>query len=806
MKKLPIIFAFGLIAAACASYAYASSLSDITYPIVELGNCADQQACGAFCDDLANKDACVEFGRKHGIISSDQAEKAKQLPPSGPGDCRSEAECRAYCSNSIHTEECIQFGEQHGLVDESQIDKAKKFVEEEGPGGCRGPQECKAYCSDQAHQDECFEFGVKKGFIKTEDAERFRKFKQVQDKAPGGCRGEQECRSYCNDPAHTEECLKFGEENGFIEKEEAVRLRKLGVITGPGGCKGAECRTYCEDPSHQAECIEFAEQNGLMSREEAGKARKFAGKTGPGGCRGEQCRDFCENPDNSESCLSFAEQEGLMPPQEIARAKKFLKASQEGGPGGCRGRQCKDYCEDAAHQEECFSFAKNNGLISQEQEKQFESGLKIRQKMQESGGPGGCKNDDECRAYCTDGAHVEECIAFASSHGGIPQEQAQQMLKQFTEQQFSGGGDFGPPGNFKRFEQEAQQRFQEFRQLEDNFRGGPGGGFGPPGGFPGGEGGSFGASGGPAGGAGFVGPGGCSSPTECIKYCTEHKEECFASGPPGSRQTGEGSREGGQSQGGFGPAGGFPQLRGNLKLEVNSSELPQNFQQLSEDERKNLFRRKFEEFHGAPPGEFPGQAPGGFQGRPGEFPGGPGRAEFPQGGFPGEGNRGTGGSDFQKQIEQQEFQRQFEGIRNQEFQRQQQEQQQRFPGFPGSGELQPGGFQPNFQQNQSPSSFEGLGTIPGTPGIFQPSNQPIVPQGTFPSGGTGDFHPPEGSFTPSSGGTFQPSGSFAPPPTGSFESAPPPSGSFESQPPPPPPPSGRAPGKSFLANFLEILR
>ena len=362
-----------------------------------------------------------------------------------------------------------------------------------------------------------------------------------------------------------------------------------------------------------------------MSKEEAERARKFAGKTGPGGCRGEQCRQFCDNPVNSEVCLEHAAKEGLMPPEELERARKFLKASQEGGPGGCKGAQCRDYCGDSAHREECFSFAKNQGLIRPEDEQNFEVGQKLDKKLKESGGPGGCKSEDECRVYCSDASHAEECVAFAAAHGGVPPEQARRMLKEFTERRFEAHsdfeGDFGPPEDFRRFEEEGQRRFEEFRQLEGQFRGQSFQGFGPPGGFPGpGEfpggpggfpGGPDGFPGGPGGqggeqgggpGGGHVGPGGCNSPTECIRYCTEHKEECFGGGPSGPESS---AGRGGPSGGGFhGEGFGPPQLRSNLVHEVKEGELPEDFHNLPPKERNRVFQERF----GPPPGEggFPG--------------------------------------------------------------------------------------------------------------------------------------------------------------------------------------------------------
>lgn len=805
-----------LIAIAFFSFAFfasADSIFDIQFPIPELGNCADKNACKAYCDDFANKDACVVFAKKYGLIDEKATEKVKELPKTGPGGCKGETECRSYCEDIVHSDECLQFAEKHNLVDKKEIQRVKKLIKETGPGGCRGGEECRTYCSDTSHQEECIEFGKSKGLISAEQAGAARSL--LKNGGPGGCKSESECRNYCQDQAHIEDCLNFGEEHGIVSKDDAARIKKAGFAGGPGGCKGeASCREFCENPNNQIACIDWAEQNGIMTKEQVVMARKFAGKTGPGGCRGEQCREFCENPDNSDVCLQYAEREGLFSKEELERAKKFLKVSKEGGPGGCKGVQCKNFCENPANQDECFNFAKKQGLIPKEQEKQFEAGKKIREKVQQSGGPGGCKTDDECRVYCADSSHVEECVAFGAAHAGLSEGDVRNMLKDFQERKFEAnfkaGGGFQPPEDFHRFEQDSHQKFEEFKQLEEHFRGGSTGGFpglggfpGAPGGFPSGQGGFTGGS---EGSSGFVGPGGCTSPVECIKFCGEHKEECFQSGGPQA-----GARGG---LGGGGPALGgepqpFPQLRRDIQqIEVKHGDLPQGFEQLPDDKKREFFKSKFEEFHDGPPAgrSIPFGRPDGLHRKSGEFPGRP--EEFP--GRSGEFPEGVP-EEFKKDF--------FEG-------------KGPIPGTPGvlgPFPQQVGGEHPAFQ---------GIGPAQGTTGIIpqQPSSgttensvtcqqkggvwiddkilgsychyptsqeqqqlqqqrQQYYQQYQQPSSGTlqppsQEFHPLEGSFTP--------------PPPSTFTQPSPPPASFTQ--PSPPPPSSRAPRTGFFATILDFFR
>lgn len=304
-------------------------------------------------------------------------------------------------------------------------------------GNCENREACKAYCDEEVNKDACRAYAEARGMAKRQEQKQ--KIALPEAGGPGGCPDERACHEYCTDPAHTEECLAFAEKAGIMEKEEAERIRgdlKRGEAfqkPGPGGCAGPqECRAYCEEDSHVEECVRFGVENGFMTQEEADRALKFHRQTGPGGCKGEKCKEYCSDPDHIEECTKFAEENGLMPPQEAARARKFMKVlKDEAGPGGCRGVACREYCDNPEHREECFQFAKEKGIISGEEVKRFERGKKLEEKVKERGGPGGCTDEKSCMEYCHDPAHLEECVAFAAEHGGMDRAEAERMMQEF---------------------------------------------------------------------------------------------------------------------------------------------------------------------------------------------------------------------------------------------------------------------------------------------------------------------------------------------------------------------------------------
>lgn len=254
----------------------------ITYPIAELGSCKSKADCKSYCDKLENISVCVDFAKNRGMISEDEATRAKKLGSlKGPGGCNTKETCEAFCDNTDHIEECVVFAEQNNLMSQSELAEAKKVA------------------------------GALKQGAKT----------------PGGCKGKQQCDAYCQEPAHMEVCLDFAEKTGMISQEELQQARKMLPLMQrgemPGNCRNKEqCESYCQEESHFEECVIFSEKAGMMSKEEAARAKKTKGK-GPGGCKSkETCDAFCNNPDNQETCINFAKENGLIPEEDLKRMEE----------------------------------------------------------------------------------------------------------------------------------------------------------------------------------------------------------------------------------------------------------------------------------------------------------------------------------------------------------------------------------------------------------------------------------------------------------------------------------------------------
>ncbi len=582
------------------------SLVDVGYPVKELGNCNNQEACLSYCDDDAHINECLAFAKKHGLLSEDEVKKADkfvELGSKGPGGCTSRKSCETYCSNISRMDECIEWGEKNGFISGKELEEAKKVqTAVKGgaklPGGCTSKQSCETYCSSGKNIDECLVFAEKAGFIPKEEIEQAKKFAEFMKRGetPGGCRSKDQCEAYCFEGDHMEECIAFADKAGMISAEEKEMIKKTGG-KGPGGCKGkVQCEAYCNTPEHQEACFKWAQENGLMKEEDLARMREGMGRFR---------EEFKKMPPEAAECLKATVGEEVLNKMlkgEPVFARDLGEKMQAcfakmlesfgggfggpGGPGGFPGGPGGPGGFPGGGPGGPGGFS----------------------------GPGGCSNPEECFKYCTE--HQDECKEFAPPGGGP-----------------SGPGDHG---------------------------GFPGG---APGGFPGG---------GIPSGADFVGPGGCRTPDQCIRYCKEpgHEKECNEFKTPAGTPRAPGRGPGGQS-GGPGGCATVEECREycNANRQVCddfiSEDVPHEgkcqagFQierdalgykycnPLSCPEGQEFGADVFGRRYCAPVG-LKGGAPGGFPGgAPGGFPGG-----APSGGFPSQFEGGIP-QQFQQQFQQQ---------------------------------------------------------------------------------------------------------------------------------------------------------
>lgn len=241
MKKyLPILFAIlvavsivGMASSVSAEAGIASTITDLKFPIAELGGCDNPGKCQAYCDSPDNMDVCLGFAEKNGLLDKKDIElgrKVAQKVKEGktPGQCKTKAECESFCAGKTENiVECVAFAEELGVLPPEELAQAKKVIEAlkagaKLPGECKDKEECDNYCKEDGHFDECIGFAEVAGFVSKEDAEMARK---VGGKGPGNCKSKDACENYCNDEKNSDECFSFAMDKGLIPEEQLKEMK-----------------------------------------------------------------------------------------------------------------------------------------------------------------------------------------------------------------------------------------------------------------------------------------------------------------------------------------------------------------------------------------------------------------------------------------------------------------------------------------------------------------------------------------------------------------------------------------------------
>lgn len=424
----------------------------IQYPVEELGNCQNEQACRKHCDDPKNADKCLDFAVKNGLMSSQDVEIARKFLKKeikGPGGCNSKETCEKYCDDISHIKECISFAEENNLIppDELREFKQVQAALERGvkPPKCKNKKDCELYCEDPSNIKECIAFGKEAGFLHGDELRDAEKMLSAIERGvkPPPCRGRGDCKQYCSAPQNMEMCLNFALEAGFMEEREKAEAEKMlaAVRRGvkPLPCADREeCDAYCSDEGHIEECISFATEAGFMTQEEAEMARKTGGK-GPGGCKGrEECEAFCKNPDNQQTCFDFAKEHGMVSEEDARRMEEgrqqVNRALQNAPPA------VMECLRNAVGAEAFEKMQDGQAPASQEIGEKIRRCFEENQPKMPQQGPDGqlrrdggfqCQTPEECEKFRS---MKEEEMRQRPPEGAYPEEYKKQYEEQYRQQ------------------------------------------------------------------------------------------------------------------------------------------------------------------------------------------------------------------------------------------------------------------------------------------------------------------------------------------------------------------------------------
>ncbi|MEK7525362.1 MAG: hypothetical protein AAB548_03255 [Patescibacteria group bacterium] len=186
---------------------------NISFPIQELGGCTSLSSCKSYCEDLTNRQSCIEFAKKKGFYNEEQMKQQSQsLVEDAKKElgCASEDECRSFCQKQENSEKCQNFAKTHGFGDKGSEEKSSQMMQKAKELlGCDSGESCRKFCEQEANQERCSNFAKQVGMGSGESGQIRREGEGSsqmgqQVRGPGGCDSKEACEKYCQE--HLNEC------------------------------------------------------------------------------------------------------------------------------------------------------------------------------------------------------------------------------------------------------------------------------------------------------------------------------------------------------------------------------------------------------------------------------------------------------------------------------------------------------------------------------------------------------------------------------------------------------------------------
>lgn len=505
------LFIFSLLSVGIAAAVFANSPYDITFPIPELGNCANKSACKAYCDisgsaDVQQKLPKTELNQKQGdwnfrlrvfgagsryqlviqnnngigpfsINQGDGTLYTAGNPPSCKG-------FQVYSTDQGRLPEQLPF---NGMVTDCKTGEKTSFQIPAAVGGLNSSEKLE-------RQNQCDAFAVKHNLGNAQ--ERTQKLAAVEaDGGPGGCARSENpydtCNIYCSLVDHMEECVNYAKTHAGVMSEEELRDADKVTAALRSGAKLPDfcandmrsCKDKCMTPASAEvarQCFTFAKAAGLAPQDvSVDDMEKMFGIMSK---RGLSFKDMekCEQ-EISEVCIDVGIEAGFIKPAEA----KMIKATGGKGPGGCRGREaCESFCNNEANQETCANFMSE--VLEKNPDLNIEEMIpeKDRARMQEGLGQmrAGLNQAPEAVKTCLEKTFPGIVNKVEAGNLGTAEmmkvgPKMGKVIQQCFQEAFSSGAFPGAPGEFPG------------GGGHEGFPGTPGGFPGKPGEFPGGQGG-----------------------------------------------------------------------------------------------------------------------------------------------------------------------------------------------------------------------------------------------------------------------------------------------------------------------------
>ncbi len=287
----------------------------VTFPIAELGNCANPKECFAYCDKPENQDACFAFAKKKNLLKAAD----ENLPP--PSEivssaktelgCTSRESCQTLCENPQNIEKCRTFAEKHKLNKPSEKSNNKGPPPEEilqkaqTQLGCSSQTKCQSFCANPANTPKCLAFAKNNQLLDSHQEQEIEELEtkkaRMMDEAEKelGCDSQESCSAFCSQTENRSKCEKISQKHN-PENDNKSSKKQSSQAQNTTPCTGdAECKNYCS--SHPDECPGFPATSLSPLNKSADQTGEFLG---PAGCKTNgECQAYCQK--HPSECPNF---------------------------------------------------------------------------------------------------------------------------------------------------------------------------------------------------------------------------------------------------------------------------------------------------------------------------------------------------------------------------------------------------------------------------------------------------------------------------------------------------------------------
>ncbi|MBI3955306.1 hypothetical protein HY338_02580 [Candidatus Gottesmanbacteria bacterium] len=380
MKKI-ILFIFAVIYIFFVVKSTSVLAQNSTYPIASLGNCQNDGECFYYCQIPAHTPACWAYGEyvlKPDVlgtqtISPEEEAKAHGVtfPVAELGNCANPTECFSYCDKPENQTACFSFAKKKNLLKEADANlppPSEIVTSAKTELGCTSRESCQTLCENPQNIEKCRTFAEKHKLNRSSEKSinQGPSSAEIVQKAQAqlGCSSETECQSFCANPANTPKCLEFAKNNKLLDshQEQEIKdseIKKAGMLNDAEkelGCNSMEsCSAFCSQTENRSKCEKISQKHNPENENKSKKQSTQSQNTKP--CTSDaECKNYCSS--HPDECPGFKDKKPDEPKNVTPLPKK--SADQTGdfiGPTGCKTEgECQAYCQK--HPKECPNMPK----------------------------------------------------------------------------------------------------------------------------------------------------------------------------------------------------------------------------------------------------------------------------------------------------------------------------------------------------------------------------------------------------------------------------------------------------------------